>query len=118
MSLRRSSFGLLLFLLALTSRAITPFAMMQLGFDPLAAAPICSQGDGAHDAPRDGGVPLAQDQHCAYACCQVFVAATDSVASSAPVIVAYVLPWNSARASAPPPAPALAYVARGPPVFS
>ena len=119
MNLRRSTLGLLLFLLALLSRTTAPYAMTQVVFDPIANAPICfHDGGSSQQAPKDGGAPVADHQHCALACCQAFVPAPDTIATPAYVVVERRLDWRPAPATSEEPRFLVRYPARGPPVFS
>ena len=77
------------------SRATAPFAMTHIVFELIANAPIRSLDGTAKHAPRDGGFPLADHQHCAVACRQVFVAAPEAIATPAPLIVAHSVDWTA-----------------------
>ena len=118
MNLRRSTIGFVLFLLAVLSRATMPFAMPQVGFDPIANAPICSHDGSTQQAPSDGGIPHVDHQHCAFACCQTFVAASDVVASPSIVTIETRIDWRPSSSTPLDNLSVLARRARGPPTFS
>jgi hypothetical protein len=117
-NLRRSTIGFVLFLLAALSRTTMPLAMAQVGFDPIANAPICFHDGGSPVAPGDGGAPLVDHQHCAFACCQVFVAAPDALAAPSIVTIGTRVEWRPNARPRLENISLLARRARGPPSFS
>lgn len=118
MNLRRSTIGLVLFLLAVLSRTTMPFAMAQVGFDPIANAPICSHDGSTQQAPTDGGGSLVDHHHCAFACCQAFVAAPDVAAALSIVAIETQIEWRPSSSAPLANLSLLARRARGPPLFS
>ena len=118
MNLRRSTIGFVLFLLAVLSRTTMPLAMTQVGFDPIANAPICSHDGATQQAPHDDGTPFADHGHCAFACCQTFFAAPDAVVAPSVVAIGTRIQWRPGLSAPLDNLSLLARRARGPPSFS